>query len=98
MCNIDLYGNSLSGGRPGKEPPRVCWHCNTDEEDGAKLWEAHCSQGQGLLHCEECSGRCEKCQERFCVWDLKFKEDGETVLLMCEECRGTNNEENTSPR
>jgi len=87
MCDTDLYRNSLSGGRPEKEPPRACWHCDAQEDDGAELHEAHCREGQGLLHCEECGQKCEKCHEYYCAWDLKFKEDGDGILLMCEECR-----------
>lgn len=82
----DLFGNNTERDEL-PEQPRQCWHCGATEDDGVELWEAYCNEGQGLLHCEECSEECEECQEVYCTWELGFVDTPDGILKVCEECK-----------
>lgn len=83
----DLFDNIRLERDELPEETRQCWHCEAIEDDGARLQEAYCDYGQGLLHCEECSEKCDECQEIYCAWSLAFVDTPDGILKVCEECK-----------
>jgi len=65
-----------------------CFHCGATVDEGAILREAHCSHGQGLLHCEECSDTCGGCFQIICDWEMRSVYCGETygMVKLCGDC------------
>jgi hypothetical protein len=68
---------------------RKCHHCETCEEDGDMIREAHCEGGFGLLHCESCSEECDICGELYCKGLLEDFDGGETYgdIVICKNCK-----------